>query len=216
MICLSLRMKNNLQFSAFVFFIAAFESTSSTMALCLYELANNEKVQRKVQDEIDKVLKSEIDFEMLSELKYLENCIDETLRKYPPAPFLIRECGKDYQIPNSDLVIEKGTPLIISTFGLQRDPEFFPDPQVFDPDRFNEQNVHKIRPFSFLPFGSGPRVCIGQRFGKLTTRLGLCLLLQKFNFSFSNETVRELRFSPKQFVLTLMDDLNLKVTPRDS
>lgn len=186
------------------------------MALCLYELAKNQEIQNRVQEEIDNVLKSEINFEFMSELKLLENCIDETLRKYPPAPFLIRECGKDYQIPDSDLVIEKGTSVIISTFGIHRDPELFSDPDTFNPDRFNEENIQKIQPFSYLPFGSGPRVCIGQRFGKLTTRLGLCLLLQKFNFSFSSETVRELRFSPKQFVLTMMDDLNLKVTPRES
>jgi cytochrome P450 family 6 len=211
--------ETQMHFSAFVFFIAAFESTSSTMALCLYELSKNEKLQRKVQMEIDKVLEargnSEFDFEMLSELKFLENCIDETLRKYPPAPFLIRECGKEYRVPGSEFVIEKGTPMIISTFGIQRDPEFFPDPQIFDPDRFSDENIHKIQQFSYLPFGAGPRVCIGQRFGKLTTRLGLFLLLQRFNFSFSDETVRELRFSPKQFVLTLMDDIHLKVVPRE-
>lgn len=185
------------------------------MALCLYELSKNQSLQRKVQREIDDVQGSgAIDFEMMTELKFLENCIDETLRKYPPAPFLIRECGKTYQVPDSQLVIEKGTPLIISTFGIQRDPEHFPDPDFFDPERFNEKNVHKIHPFSYLPFGSGPRVCIGQRFGKLTSRLGLFLLLQKFDFAFSDETVSELRFSPKQFVLTLEDDLNLKVSPR--
>ena len=204
---------------AFVFFIAAFETTSSTMALCLYELAKNPTLQRKVQREIDSVLEKrsskEIDFEMMSELKYLENCIDETLRKYPPAPFLMRECGKTYQIPGSDLEIEKGTPLIISTFGIQRDSELFPDPLNFDPNRFNEENIHKIQPFSYFPFGAGPRVCIGQRFGKLTMRLGLFLLMQKFNFSTCGETVSELKFSPKQFVLTLADDLNLKVSARE-
>lgn len=189
------------------------------MALCLFELAKNQKLQQKVQLEIDRVLQTceneKIDFETMSTLKFLENCIDETLRLYPPAPFLIRECGKDYQIPNSALVIEEGTPLIISTFGLHRDPEYFSDPQVFDPDRFSDENVHKIQPFTYLPFGAGPRVCIGQRFGKLSTRLGIFMLLQKFSFSFCDETVKEPRFSPKQFVLTLKDDLNLKVTPRD-
>jgi cytochrome P450 family 6 len=142
-------------FSAFVFFIGAFETSSSTMALCLYELSKNPSLQRKVQLEIDTVLSSgkKIDFEMMTGLKYLECCIDETLRKYPPAPFLIRECGKNYQIPDSQLVIEKGTLTIISTFGLHRDPEYFPNPGTFDPDRFNDENIHKIQPFTYLPFG---------------------------------------------------------------
>lgn len=142
-------------FSAFVFFIGAFETTSSTMALCLYELSKNQSLQRKVQLEIDEVLerRKSFDFEMMAELKFLECCIDETLRKYPPAPFLIRECGKSYHIPDSQLVIEKGTPLIISTFGLHRDPEYFPSPETFDPERFNDENLHKIQPFTYLPFG---------------------------------------------------------------
>lgn len=140
-----------------MFFIAAFETTSSTMALCLYELSKNQSLQQQVQHEIDDILSSrkskKVDFELMTELKYLECCIDETLRKYPPAPFLIRECGKTYLIPDSNLVIEKGTPLIISTFGLQRDPDFFPNPEKFDPDRFNDENIHSIQPFTYLPFG---------------------------------------------------------------
>lgn len=127
------------------------------MALCLYELSKNQSLQQKVHLEIDEILRTrkskEIDFELMTELKYLECCINETLRKYPPAPFLIRECGKSYQISDSDLVIEKGTPLIISTFGLHRDPDYFPNPETFDPDRFNDENIHKIQPFTYLPFG---------------------------------------------------------------
>jgi cytochrome P450 family 6 len=151
----NLRHKNYDAFSAFVFFIGAFETSSSTMALCLYELSKDQSLQQKVQNEIDKVLekRKKIDFDMMSDLKYLECCIDETLRKYPPAPFLIRECGKSYHIPDSNLVVEKGTPLIISTFGLHRDPDYFPNPETFDPERFIEGNIDKIQPFTYLPFG---------------------------------------------------------------
>lgn len=205
---------------AFVFFIAAFETTSSTMALCLYELAKNEVLQKKVQKEIDEIFKAErsiskkVDFELMTEMKYLDCCLNETLRKYPPAPFLIRECGKLYHIPGSKVAIEKGTPVIISTFGLHRDPEFFPNPETFDPERFSDENVHLIKPFTFLPFGNGPRVCIGQRFGKLTAKLGLFLLLQKFNLKLEKEPQGELKFSPQQFVLTLEDEMRMNVSLR--
>lgn len=206
---------------AFVFFIAAFETSSSTMALCLYELSKNQELQRNVQNEIDKVTKTcgtkTINYELMNELKYLESCIDETLRKYPPAPFLIRECTRTYQIPNTDLIIEKGTSLIISSFGLHRDPLIFDEPLEFKPERFLNSSTGdgKATGLFYLPFGDGPRICIGMRMGKLTTKLGLFQLLSKFNFEFVIEAPKEeLTFSPKQFVLTLKDDMNLKASLR--
>lgn len=207
---------------AFIFFIAAFETTASTMVLCLFELSKNQDLQRKVQMEIDEILKgrdsSEVDYDLMSNLKLLDCCIAETLRKYPPAPFLIRECTKTYSIPDTKLVIEKGTSLIISCFGLHRDPDIFEDPLTFKPERFLESSTGegKAAGLFYLPFGDGPRICIGMRMGRLTSRLALFLLLSQFNFELDNEKIaeNELEFSPKQFVLTLKDDVNLRVSLR--
>lgn len=207
---------------AFIFFIGAFETTASTMVLCLYELSKNQDLQRKVQTEIDKILKgrdvSEVTYDLVSEAKILDCCIAETLRKYPPAPFLIRECTQTYGVPNTDLVIEKGTPVIISCFGLHRDPDIFDDPLKFDPERFSDSSIgHGKAPgLCYLPFGDGPRICIGMIMGRLTSRLALLLLLSQYNFELFDKQLaeKELEFSPKQFVLTLKDDINLKVSSR--
>lgn len=206
---------------AFVFFIAAFETSSSTMALCLYELSKNPKLQRKAQTEIDEILENcdskSFDYDRVTQLKFLGCCLDETLRKYPPAPFLIRECTNSYQIPDTSLTIEKGTPLIISTFGIHRDPNIFEDPLSFKPERFLKSSTGegKASGLFYLPFGDGPRICIGMRMGKLTSRIGLFLLLSKFNFELLDKcSNRELEFSAKQFVLTLKNDMNMKVSLR--
>lgn len=202
----------------FAYVIAAFETSSSTMALCLYELSKNQKLQRKVQFEIMQVSNrhESVNFELMSELKYLDCCIDETLRKYPPAPFLIRECTKMYQVPETDLVIEKGTPIIISSFGIHRNPDIYEDPLCFKPERFFDSPTGggKAKGIFYLPFGDGPKICIGMRMGKMMVKMGLYFLLSKFNFEFADvkEQERELTFSPKQFVLTLKDDMNLKVS----
>lgn len=136
------------------------------MALCLYELSKNKEIQRKVQQEIDVVVENynsdEVDYELMSQLKYLENCVDETLRKYPPAPFLIRESNKDYRVPNSNQVITKGTSIIISSFGLHRDPDIYEDPLTFKPERFidSTNGRGKATGLFYLPFGDGARVCV--------------------------------------------------------
>lgn len=206
---------------AFVFFIAAFETSSSTIALCLYEMAKNQHLQRTVQEEIDQAIRAresnEVNYDLMMNLKYLESCIDETLRKYPPAPFLIRECTKTYRVPDTDLIIERGIPIIISSFGLHRDPEIFDEPLAFKPERFLNSSTGEGKAVGlfYLPFGDGPRICIGMRMGKLTTKLGLFLLLSKFNFEFLTGIPKnELTFCPQQFVLTLKDDMNLKVSSR--
>lgn len=83
------------------------------------------------------------------------------MRKYPTLPFLNRICTKDYAIPNTDLIIKEGTPIIVSHLGVMRDPKNFPDPDKFSPDRYNEENPN-YNPVAFIPFGDGPRTCIGK------------------------------------------------------
>lgn len=78
-------------------------------------------------------------------------------------PFLDRQCTKDYKIPDSDVVITKGTGVYTALYnGLHYDPEYYPDPQRFDPERFNEENRASRHPFTYLPFGEGPHICIGK------------------------------------------------------
>jgi cytochrome P450 family 6 len=87
----------------------------------------------------------------------------ETLRKYPPVPFLTRECTKKYTIPGTDVTIEEGTLVVIPVIGLHKDQKYFPNPEKFDPARFREEMKSKRPQFTYLPFGEGPRICIGKR-----------------------------------------------------
>jgi cytochrome P450 len=80
---------------------------------------------------------------------------------HPPAPLLDRMCCKNVTFPNHDLQIEEGTTIMIPVYGLHFDPNYFTDPEKFDPERFTEENKSKIKPFTYLPFGEGPRNCIG-------------------------------------------------------
>lgn len=81
---------------------------------------------------------------------------------YPTVTLLNRICLKSYKITGTDFVIDKGTPVVVSLLGLQRDPEFFPSPLEFNPERFGGDE--SVTPFTYLPFGEGPRYCIGNIF----------------------------------------------------
>lgn len=102
--------------------------------------------------------------------------VSEALRMYPPLPAVPRTCTEDYPIPDSNFTLEKGSTVMVPILGIHRDPENFPEPDQFKPERFNEENIGKIKPYTYLPFGLGPRNCLGdsimwllQHFTHLTT-----------------------------------------------
>lgn len=170
----------------------------------------------RVQKEIDDVLKAhnnEVTYESVAEMKYLESCIDETLRLYPALPFLNREVTIPYKIPGTDIVLEKGTPISISLLGMHRDPKNFPEPMKFDPERFYLQSDKKSIPYA--PFGDGPRACIGLRLGKLQTKVGLLMLLSKFKYELAKGTPDQLPLVPQPIIITPVGGLKLKISYRD-
>lgn len=85
------------------------------------------------------------------------------MRKYPPVPVLNRICTKELDLPTTNIHVSKGTLITIPVFGLHRDPSLYPHPDKFDPERFNADKVAARHPYAYLPFGEGPRVCIGIR-----------------------------------------------------
>lgn len=82
----------------------------------------------------------------------------ESLRLHPPVFALMRKANEDYTIPDTNMLIEKGTAVFVCSYVFHRDPQYFPNPDVFDPDRFSKKNSEKRHPFVYLPFGEGPRV----------------------------------------------------------
>uniref|UniRef100_A0A182Q6F8 Cytochrome P450 n=1 Tax=Anopheles farauti TaxID=69004 RepID=A0A182Q6F8_9DIPT len=169
---------------AFVFFFAGFETSATTLTIALHLLAKHPKIQRKARRSIRSVLAkhdNQLTYDAVMELEYVEWIIQETLRLYPPVPTLYRETAQPYQLPNGS-ILPKGIRVIIPTLSFHHDAALFPDPCAFKPERFEEKSVWKNNP-SYLPFGDGPRMCIGMRFGQLQARLGLAMLLKSYNFT---------------------------------
>nr|XP_022901568.1 probable cytochrome P450 6a21 isoform X1 [Onthophagus taurus]XP_022901569.1 probable cytochrome P450 6a21 isoform X1 [Onthophagus taurus] len=188
----------------FIFFLAGFETTSTSMGFAVFELALNEDIQEKARKEVFETLEKhngEINYDFISELNYLDMVLAESMRKYPPAPAYCRKCTKDYQIPGTKTIIKKGMPLVIPTFALHRDPDYFPEPDVFNPERFNNTNKHNIKEFSYIPFGEGPRKCIGMKFATVQSKLALVVLLKSFKFKLSEKTILPLKMETKGITL---------------
>lgn len=156
---LLLQMKQTLTFNemaaeSFIFYVGGFHASASLMNFILYELALNHQVQTKLRQEIDKKLNEnngQLLYETVTEMEYLDMVVNESLRKYPPINVLTRKCTKEYKVPNTNLIIPKGTHC--STIPIYHDKEYYPQPDVFDPERFNNENVANRKPFTFLPFG---------------------------------------------------------------
>ncbi|ERL85835.1 hypothetical protein D910_03250 [Dendroctonus ponderosae] len=154
--------QNVMMAQALQFFAAGFESVSAILSFTLYELCVNPQLQDRLRTEIFENLEKHdgITCEGVSEMKFLDMCIAETLRKYPALPFLDRTCLRDYKVENSDLVIEKATAVYIPMFALHYNPEFFPQPEKYDPQRFADKSKINKEGLYYVPFGDGPRICI--------------------------------------------------------
>ncbi|XP_055680720.1 probable cytochrome P450 6d5 [Lutzomyia longipalpis] len=209
---------NEIAAQAAVFFLAGFETSSSVISFCLYELAKNPEMQERAYREIKQVLADnnwDYSYEGLKQMKYLECCMDEILRIYPPAPSIIRICTKDYKIPETNVTIEKGTNIFIPIWGLQKDPKYFENPEKYNPERFLPVNSDKRVPFTYLPFGEGPRSCIGARMGRLNAKVGLAVLLQTFRFELGPTMGQTLKMEANQVLLQPVDGIKLRFIPRE-
>ncbi|XP_050307893.1 probable cytochrome P450 6a14 isoform X2 [Anthonomus grandis grandis] len=203
---------------AFIFFLAGFETTSTTISFALFEMACNQEIQAKARQEVLEVLSKHGDqptYEGLLGMKYLDMVIYETLRKYPPAPVFLRKCTKRYLIPKTNSYIEEGQSVLIPCLGLHRDPDFFPNPEDFDPERFSDENKLQIVDGSYIPFGSGPRNCLGMRFAMVQAKIALTLSLMNFKFELSERTILPLKMETKGIILSPIGGLWIKFTPRN-
>lgn len=114
-------------------------------------------------------------------------------------------------MPGTNQIIKKGQHVIIPTYAIHHDADYFPDPERYDPNRFSDEESKNRTPYSYLPFGDGPRSCIGLRFGMIQAKVGLASLLRDFKFHKCEKSVYPMIFNPKQHILMPKDGMWLKV-----
>jgi cytochrome P450 len=159
--------------------LAGYETTASTLTWTLYLLSQNPWAVERLRSEVREVLNGRLPrYEDLEHLPYIGMVLDESLRLFPTAWTLGRRAtGEDeidgYHIPANAVIA-------ICIYTLHRHPRFWDQPDVFDPERFSPENLKKRNRFAYIPFGAGPRQCIGNNFGLMEAALVLACILQCF------------------------------------
>uniref|UniRef100_A0A182S550 Uncharacterized protein n=1 Tax=Anopheles funestus TaxID=62324 RepID=A0A182S550_ANOFN len=200
--------------NVFLFYAAGADTSTAAISFTLHELTHNPEVMGKVQREIDEMMNrynGEITYDNINALKYLDMCIKETLRMYPALAVLNRECTIDYRVPDSDIVIRKGTQVIIPLLGISMNEKYFPNPELYSPERFDEATKNYDAD-AYYPFGVGPRNCIGLRQGLLLSKIALVLMLTKFVFTAT--IPRKLCFEPVAVTLAPKGGFPMRIERR--
>jgi cytochrome P450 len=162
-------------------FTAGHETTATSLAWTLHLLTQHPDVVTRIKAELNSVLGSRSQFmaDDLRALPYLSQVINESLRLYPPAWVMSRlSLGPDRL---ADFAIDAQQGVLLSPYILHHDPESWPDPERFDPERFAPEQVKARHPYAFLPFGGGPRLCIGNQFALMELQALLATLLHRFD-----------------------------------
>jgi thromboxane-A synthase len=171
------------------FLLAGYETTANTLSYTTYLLAMNPDVQEKLQAEIDQYFEEDPEaslYEAAQKLKYLDMVIHESMRLYTPVPKTQRHCMKTITI--GGVTIPKGAIVVIPIDAIHHLRKYWPDPYKFDPERFTAEAKSNRPQLAHMPFGWGPRNCIGLRFALLQTKIALMEILGKYSFSRGPET----------------------------
>ncbi|XP_026326228.1 cytochrome P450 6B5-like [Hyposmocoma kahamanoa] len=221
---ISLTITNNLiAAQAFFFYFGGYETSGTTTAFLLYELSVNPDVQSKVIAEIDEMLEKmngKVTYDSLMGMSYLGRVFDETLRMHPVVEsFAVqRNALREYKIPDTDVTIPKGMLVCVSPSGIHYDEKYYPNPYVFDPDRFLPENANNRHSCAYLAFGVGPRNCVGQRLGKLQVLMYVVKLLSKFRLEPSDNTpssAKNMKYNARRLLRGPPEDLSLRFVNRN-
>lgn len=179
---------NDITANSMMFFLAGYETTNACLCFSSYLLATHPDKQEALIDEVDKhcpTLES-VQYEVVNKMEYLDCFVRESLRIFPPVATVDRHCDTDSEV--NGIKLEKGSVVMVPVYSVHHDPDIWEDPEEFKPERFSKENRNSIHPAAWLPFGIGPRNCLGMRLAMMEIKFALVRMLQKYRFETCEET----------------------------
>lgn len=188
-----------------LFFVAGYDTSAASLSAISYCLAMNPSVQHKLFREVEQFMQSrndaadhadELDGESMSELRYLDAVIKESMRFLPIVPRMERRCNKDCYLQSSDrkIFVPNNAMIIIPIYALNHDERYFVKPDKFDPERFLDPEQEQQLGPAYLPFAAGPRSCIGQRFAIMELKECMVQIVSRFEFDMCPGAERGLEY----------------------
>ncbi|OAD56185.1 Cytochrome P450 9e2 [Eufriesea mexicana] len=214
----------SMAYHSFSFFFGGFDSVVSQLCFVTHLLAVHPDCQAKLQQGIDDALmenNGQLPYDVLRNMKYLDAVINEVMRIYPIAAMLDRLCVKSFELPpalpgGKPFTINPGMNVWVPIVPIQMDPKYYEKPEKFDPERFIEDEKKIVNSGAFMPFGVGPRMCIGNRFALLEMKVLLCHILATCNLKVGSKTTIPTELHKGSFNLTMKNGFFLKIEPREN
>lgn len=196
--------------NSFIFMLAGLETSATTLSFCLYELAKDKDLQDTIRKEVMECMDKYggLNYEAVCAMRLVTQSFLETLRLHPPTPLTTRLCTTPCKLNNTDLEIKVRDAILIPIHCIQRDPNYFPNPEKFDPERF----IDDSNPTGFLAFGDGPRSCPGTRFAQLTVVAGLAAIFSSYSVEPCSRTTTVIEYDPRSVMLKNKGGIWLKFT----
>eukprot|EP00164_Ancoracysta_twista_P000759 GFYU01000998.1.p1 GENE.GFYU01000998.1~~GFYU01000998.1.p1 ORF type:complete len:571 (-),score=144.86 GFYU01000998.1:61-1686(-) len=187
---------NDIRDQSNTFLLAGYETTANTLSFCTYCITVNPDVQKKMLEEIDRFNDGkDVNYDDLSNYVYLEALVKESQRMYPAVAAMSREAGADTEL--GGVVFKKGTKFVIPSYAFHYDSQHWENPNEFIPERFLDKDGNLVKdPPAFMPFGSGPRICIGWRFALEEVKLAIVRIYREYTFKLSEKQLVPLRLEP--------------------
>ncbi|XP_020286700.1 probable cytochrome P450 6a13 [Pseudomyrmex gracilis] len=190
------------------FFLDGYETTSITLSFIGYQLARHPQVLQKLREEVESVLAKHdgrMTYESLEKMTYMDQVISESQRLYTVLAVMPKFCTKEIELKGSDGLccrLQPGMMVIIPAHAIHMDSKYWLDVETFDPDRFAADKKTEIDKYAFLPFGKGPRMCVGMRMGILQMKVFLATFVRRYTLELSPKTQLPLKMLPGTVMTT--------------
>ncbi|XP_018365058.1 PREDICTED: cytochrome P450 4g15 [Trachymyrmex cornetzi] len=191
------------------------DTTAAASSFFLSVMGCHPDIQEKVIQELDEIFGDSdrpATFQDTLEMKYLERCLMETLRMYPPVPIIARTIKTDLKLASGDYTIPAGATVIVTTFKMHRQPHIYSNPEVFNPDNFLPEKTVNRHYYAFVPFSAGPRSCVGRKYAMLKLKIILSTIMRNYRVK---SDIKESDFRLQaDIILKRAEGFKIKLVPR--